>query len=163
MTFLEDAKYCAAIIHAAEKYNRYGINVAEEYDFINTLEEELQYNVTQSEADELVLMNRTFFFRHVVIKLCRDELGTDANIELFKLIKSVYNTLGEVIIRCHNGCDDRFKFINDLAFKKNQVEFMINNSQWNKKVLLNLMYFEIEYIINKYCKLEFVEGKDLNT
>lgn len=162
MNFLDDAKYCAAIVHATNKYNKYGINVAEEYDFINTLEEEIEYNVTKSETDEIVLTNRVFFFRHLIIKMCRDELGTDANIELFRLIKSIYTTLGELIIRCHNEDSTRYDYMDKLAFQKNQVEFMIDNSKENKRVLLNLMYFEIEYIIAKYCKQEFIEGEDLN-
>ncbi len=162
MTFLDDAKYCAAIVHATGKYNKYGINVAEEYDFISSLEEEIQYNVTKSETDELVLTNRVFFFRHMVIKLCRDELGTDENIELFKVIKGVYSVLGEVIIRCNNKDDTQYDFMDTLAFKKNQIEFMMNNSTGNKRVIYTLIFAEIEYIIKKYCKNEFTEGKDLN-
>lgn len=161
MTFLDDAKYCAAIVRAAEKYNKYGINVAEEYDFISSMEEEITYNVTKSETDELVLTNRVFFFRHIVIKLCRDELGTDANIELFKLITALYKNLGEVVIRCHNRSDSRFDFVDSLAFKKNQVEFVMNNSKGTRRIIYSLMYAEIDYIISKYCKQEFVEGKDL--
>lgn len=160
MTFLEDAKYCAAIVHAANKYNKYGINIVEECDFIETLEEEIKYNVTKSTLDEMVLTDRVFFFRHLVIKMCRDELGTDANIELFRLIKSIYTTLGEIIIRCHNEDSTRYDYMDTLAFKKNQVEFLMNNSQGNKRILYTLIFSEIDYIIRKYCKSEFIETKD---
>ncbi len=159
MTFLADAKYCAAIVHATEKYNKYGINVAEEYDYISTLENEITYNVTKSVTDEMVLTNRVFFFRHLLIKLCRDELGTDDNIELFKEIKRVYTNLGELIIQCHNGTQDRYDLMDSLAFKKNQIEFMVNNTKGNKKLIYTLIFNEIEYVIWKYCKHEFVEKK----
>lgn len=157
MTFLDDAKYYAAIIHAAKKYNVYGINVAEEYDRIEEMEEEIKYNVTKTDIDELVLTNRVFFFRHIVIKLCRFELGSDANLELFKFIIDLYNTFGEVVVRCHNKDDERYDYIDDLAFKKNQIEFMLNNAKENTRLIYNLMMFELEYIVGKYCSREFIE------
>lgn len=157
MTFLDDAKYCAAVIHAADKYNKYGINVAEEYDYIDTLEEEIKYDVTMSETDELVLTNRVFFFRHLVIKLCRDELGSDANIELFNEVSKVYKILGELIIQCHNRTQERYELMDSLVFRKNQVELMLNNTHGSTKLIYTLIYTEIEYIIRKYCKHEFVE------
>lgn len=157
MTFLDDAKYCAAVIHAADKYNKYGINVAEEYDYIDTLEEEIKYDVTMSETDELVLTNRVFFFRHLVIKLCRDELGSDANIELFNEVSKVYKILGELIIQCHNRTQERYELMDSLVFRKNQIELMLNNTHGSTKLIYTLIYTEIEYIIRKYCKHEFVE------
>ena len=157
MTFLDDAKYCAAVIHAADKYNKYGINVAEEYDYIDTMEEEIKYDVTMSETDELVLTNRVFFFRHLVIKLCRDELGSDANIELFNEVRKVYKILGELIIQCHNRTQERYELMDSLVFRKNQVELMLNNTHGSTKLIYTLIYTEIEYIIRKYCKHEFVE------
>ena len=157
MTFLDDAKYCAAVIHAADKYNKYGINVADEYDYIDTLEEEIKYDVTMSETDELVLTNRVFFFRHLVIKLCRDELGSDANIELFNEVSKVYKILGELIIQCHNRTQERYELMDSLVFRKNQVELMLNNTHGSTKLIYTLIYTEIEYIIRKYCKHEFVE------
>lgn len=162
MTFLDDAKYYAAIIHAAKKYNVYGINVAEEYDRIEEMEEEIKYNVTKTDIDELVLTNRVFFFRHIVIKLCRFELGSDANLELFKFIIDLYNTFGEVVVRCHNKDDERYDYIDDLAFKKNQIEFMLNNAKENTRLIYNLMMFELEYIVGKYCSREFIETKGDN-
>lgn len=157
MTFLDDAKYCAAIVHATTKYNKYGINVVGEYDYIDTLEDEIRYNVTKSETDELVLTNRVFFFRHLVIKLCRDELGSDANIELFNFIKSIYTTLGEIIVRCHNEDSARYDYMDTLAFKLNQLEFMMNNSKGNTKLICTLILNETDYVIRKYCKHEFIE------
>ena len=157
MTFLDDAKYCAAIVHATTKYNKYGINVAEENNYIDTLEDEIRYNVTKSETDELVLTNRVFFFRHLVIKLCRDELGSDANIELFNFIKSIYTTLGEIIVRCHNKDSARYDYMDTLTFKLNQLEFMMNNSKGNTKLICTLILNETDYVIRKYCKHEFIE------
>ena len=157
MTFIEDAKYCAAIVHATQKYNKYGINVAQEYEYINTLEEEIEYNIAKSVTDEIVLTNRVFFFRHLVIKLCRDELGTNANIELFNTIRRIYTTLGETIIRCHNRDQTRYDYMDTLAHEKKQIEFMLNNTTGTSKLICTLILSEIEYIIRKYCKHEFVE------
>lgn len=160
MTFMDDAEYCATVVTAANKYNKYGINIADEVDYIKDMEEELTYNVTKSESDEILLTNRVFLMKHICIKLCRDELGSDANLELFDIIKSLYTVLGETIIRCHQRDPERYEYMDKLAFQKAQVEFVLDNCSPRSKVIYSLLLSEIDYIIRKYCKHEFIEVKD---